>query len=395
MVNIEEKVRCSGCAACANVCPKKCIKMEMDNEGFLYPVVNTEECIECGLCDKICPILHKQKNEREIKEIAYAVYNTKNDIRKNSTSGGFFTAISEKIIDLGGIVFGVVFDDNFKVKHTAIDKKEELYRFRGSKYVQSEINDTYIKIKRELENDRYVLFSGTPCQVYGLKAFLQKDYEKLYTIDLICHGVPSPGLWEKYIKNKQDKGKISKLYFREKTYGFNSSTMSIYYENGKKYKKGHETDEMLRLFFGGISLRPSCHECNFKGRDRISDFTIGDCFKVGELIEGEDSDIGTTLLVVHSKKAESLLPKIENIKYQEVNFDKALLLNGGDIETMYLASAEPSKKRSEFFDDFNKLEYKDLIAKYCPKTTKTRIKSALKPILYKLGILDKVKNKMK
>lgn len=390
MIKIEKKIKCCGCSACANICPKKCILMEKDEEGFLYPVVDENRCINCGLCEKICPIINKKKyNEK--KKMTYASYNKNEEIRKKSTSGGFFSALAEKIIELGGVVFGAAFDENFIVKHIAVENKEDLYKFRGSKYVQSIIGDTYQQVRELLEKDKYVLYSGTPCQIYGLRAYLKKDYEKLYCIDVICKGVPSPKLWELYKENKQKKNKIKEVHFREKTYGFSSTTMSLYFENGKQYHKGHEADEMLNLFVAELSSRPSCYNCNFKGMERAGDFTIGDCWHVEEMVPEFNDDKGTTLLIVHTSKGTDLLSEISNIVLKEIDLDKALQLNGGNKKSMYLESAKPNSNREEFYKDFNKLEYKDLINKYCPKTIKTRLKTFSKPILHKLGILDKVK----
>lgn len=394
MIEIKNKEKCCGCSACANICPKKCISLKSDEEGFLYPVVNKDECINCKLCEKICPILNKKKYETE-SENCFAVYNKDDKIRKDSTSGGFFTALSEKIIDLNGIVFGAAFDDEFNVKHTKVNIKEDLYKLRGSKYVQSCIGNSYIDAKNLLENDNYVLFAGTPCQIYGLKAFLGKEYKKLYCVDVICKGVPSPGLWDKYKKDKQRKNKIEKICFREKTYGFNSTTMSIYYSNGKEYHKGHESDEMLDLFVSEISSRPSCYKCNFKGMERASDYTIGDCWKASKMVPTIDDEKGTTLVIAHTEKAKKLLEKIENIQTYNIDMTEALKLNGGKNKSMYLISAEPNDMRKEFYTDYKKLDYKKLMKKYCPKTIKTKIKSIAKPMLYKLGILNKLKNAKK
>ena len=394
MINIKEKTDFCGCSACMNICPKKCITMIKDKEGFLYPVVDEEKCIHCGLCEKTCPILHKKIASEELQK-AYATYNQNEKIRQNSTSGGFFTALAEKIIEKQGVVFGAGFDKKFVVQHIGIEKKEELYQLRGSKYVQSIVGDTYQEVKTLLEQDRYVLYSGTPCQIYGLKNFLQKDYEKLYCVDVICKGVPSPSLWEKYKKDKEKRDKIKEIYFREKTYGFSSTTMSLYYEKARPYHKGHEADEMLHLFVEELSSRPACYQCNFKGKERISDFTIGDCWKVEKMIPEMTEDKGTTLLIVHSQKGEDLLKQIENIKCQSIDLEKALKLNGGNKKSMYLESAKPNKRREEFYQDFNQLDYSQLIKKYCSKTLKTKIKSKLKPILYRFGILNKVKEKIK
>lgn len=394
MIKIDKKENCCGCSACFNICPVKCIKMEYDEEGFMYPIIDKDKCINCGLCENTCPIINKQLHKKEFNK-AYATYNKDENIRKNSTSGGFFSALAEKIIELDGVVFGAAFDKEFVLRHIKLDKKEELYRFRGSKYVQSIIGNTYEQAKKLLDEGKYVLYSGTPCQIYGLKAFLKKEYNRLYCIDVICKGVPSPKLWGAYKQEKSKKGTIKEIHFREKTYGFSSTTMSLYYENGKKYHKGHEADEMLHFFVDELSSRPSCYKCNFKGKERISDFTIGDCWKVEQMIPNMVDDKGTTLLIVHSNKGLELLKRMDNIHKEQIELEKALVLNGGNKKSMYLISAEPNEKRAEFYKDFNELEYKELVKKYCPKTLKTVMKTNLKPILYKLGILNKVKQKIK
>ena len=391
MIEIKEKEKCCGCSACVNICPNNCISMKSDEEGFLYPVVDRNKCTNCKLCEKICPVINK-KHYNDKDEKCYAAYNKDEKIRQNSTSGGFFTALAEKIIDLEGYVFGAAFDETFNVKHIKVNKKDDLYKFRGSKYVQSNVKETYKDTRKLLENNKYVLYSGTPCQIYGLKAFLGKEYDKLYCIDVICKGVPSPGLWNKYKNDKEKKYKIQNICFREKTYGFNSTTMSIYYMNGKEYHKGHESDEMLNLFVSEISSRPSCYNCNFKGKERASDFTIGDFWQVEKIIPEIEGDKGTTLLIVHSKKGQQLLKSIENISIHEVSLDEALKLNGKNRKSMYLESAKPNIKRKDFFKDFGRLNYNELMKKYSPKTIKSKVKSILKPILYRLGILDELKN---
>ena len=391
MIEIKNKENCSGCSACYNICPKNAITMKADNEGFEYPEIDKEKCINCGLCEKVCPILKKQINENKPK--AYAVYIKSDKIRKESTSGGIFTAIAEKIIDMNGVIFGAKFNDNFEVVHSYIEKKEDLNQFRGSKYVQSKILDTYRKAKEFLEQDRYVLYTGTPCQINGLKSFLKKDYEKLYCIELFCKGAPSPLVWKKYVDMK-GKENIKSIYFREKTYGFKSTTMSIYYKNTKSYHNGHESDPMLGLFVKEMISRPSCYKCEFKGINRISDFSIGDFWKVGQLVNefNIEENKGVSLVLTNNDKAEKLLKSIDkNIEKKEVDLDDALKLNGGAHKSALLSSRKPNEKRESFFKDLNSLDFKSVVKKYHPQTFKSKTKAMLKPILYKLGLLDKIK----
>ena len=197
MIEIKEKAFCCGCNACVQRCPKQCISMHEDEEGFLYPRVDKTICIECGLCEKVCPVINQNEPRKPLK--VYAAYNKDEKIRRESSSGGVFTAIAEQVIDEGGIVFGACFDENWEVKHDYTETKEGLKAFRGSKYVQSRIKDNYQKAEHYLKEGRKVLFSGTPCQIAGLKKYLCKEYENLLTVDFICHGVPSPKVWRMYL----------------------------------------------------------------------------------------------------------------------------------------------------------------------------------------------------
>lgn len=223
MIKIKNKAACCGCKACAAVCPKKCIKMVTDREGFWYPEVDQSACINCGKCERVCPVLNRKKRQpRKFGRKAYAAINTDPEIRFQSSSGGIFTAIAEAIIDRGGVVFGAAFDKEFAVRQVFAETKEDLAAFRGSKYVQSDMGDAYSSVLRFLQSGRIVLFSGTPCQIGALKSFLGKEYPNLITVDLICHGVPSPMVWEKYVRHRRSLDSDSQLrtvQFRDKERG--------------------------------------------------------------------------------------------------------------------------------------------------------------------------------
>ena len=197
MISIKDKKKCCGCSACVQRCPKQCINFREDNEGFRYPYIDTDKCINCGLCEKVCPIIN-QYNEKVPTKV-YAAINTNEKIRMQSSSGGIFTYIATKVIEEKGVVFGARFDKNWEVKHDFTENIEGLSAFRGSKYMQSRIEDNYLKVEKFLKDGRKVLFSGTPCQIAGLKRYLKKNYENLLTIDIICHGVPSPKIWRLYL----------------------------------------------------------------------------------------------------------------------------------------------------------------------------------------------------
>ena len=198
MINIIDKKNCCGCNACVQHCPKSCITMQEDGEGFLYPIVDQEVCIDCGLCQKVCPVLNQGEERKPLQ--VYAANNPNEEVRMQSSSGGVFTLLAETIIQEGGVVFGVRFNDDWEVIHDYTETKEGLAAFRGSKYVQSRIGESYCQVERFLKKGRKVLFTGTPCQIAGLNLFLRKEYDNLLTVDFICHGVPSPGVWKSYLE---------------------------------------------------------------------------------------------------------------------------------------------------------------------------------------------------
>ena len=203
MIDIKEKNNCCGCSACVQICPKQCISMAADNEGFLYPQVNSAICIDCGLCEKVCPVINQSAPREPL--VVYAAKNNNEDIRLKSSSGGIFTLLAEKVIEEGGVVFGAKFDADWNVVHDYTETIEGLAAFRGSKYVQSIIGDNFKTAKQFLNNGRKVLFSGTPCQIAGLKKYLRKEYDNLLTVDVVCHGVPSPMVWRDYLDYKRAK----------------------------------------------------------------------------------------------------------------------------------------------------------------------------------------------
>lgn len=202
MISVIEKNNCCGCSACEQKCPKKCITMMEDEEGFFYPHVNKVKCIECGLCEKVCPVINVGENEQKIT--AYAAYVNDKNVRMKSSSGGMFTLFAQKILNENGVVFGAAFDQNFMVHHIYIESEENLSKQQGSKYLQSRIENTYRETEQYLNSGRKVLFTGTACQIAGLKQFLMKEYDNLYTVDVLCHGVPSSKLWKHYLEYQEE-----------------------------------------------------------------------------------------------------------------------------------------------------------------------------------------------
>lgn len=384
---IDEKSDCCGCTACKNICPKGAIEMVEDSEGFKYPQINKEKCIDCGLCKKVCPILNKQ-TFNEFKQKAYLFQNKKEDVRKESTSGGFYSAIGEYVIDNGGVVYGASFDKDFKVKHTSATTKKELAKFRKSKYVQSDLTDTFTEIKKYLDDKKLVVFSGTPCQVAGLSNFLKKKYDNLILIDIMCHSVPSPLYYEKYkeyILKKMNAKKINNVNFRDKRkYGYKYSMMTVETDNGV-YSQGIDTDPYLRAFFGDYSVRPSCYNCRFKTQKRVSDITIWDCFNINEIDKSFDDDKGTTRILVQTEKGlDLLLNKLEDVRLKEIDLKTAV----GRVHEM-THSVKTKQGREEFFNAINNDE--NAIDKYFPINAKTRLNSFVRKTLSVTGLYSKVK----
>lgn len=376
---------CTGCYACYNVCPQNAITMDEDNYGFQYPTINKEKCINCGLCEKICPVLHKEKVNNQPK--AYACINKNENIRKQSSSGGIFTLLAEKILDLGGVVFGAQFDEDFNVIHSYVENKEDLYKFRGSKYVQSQIGASFKKVRQFLNEGRCVLFTGTPCQIEGLYSYLSKEYEKLYTQDIICHGIPSPKVWRKYIKSIEDakKYKLTNANLRNKTTGWLTYSFKYQLENKKTYTEYSFENKYMQLFLKSIILRESCYNCHFKSKNRKSDITLADFWGIQNVVPKMFDNKGTSLVIVNSQKGNELFNKIkQDIKYIENDFEESIKYNPSMTK-----STERPKSREEFFEKLENEDLETLAEKYVVKenTIKRNIiilKSIIKNIVYKL-----------
>lgn len=363
MKEILNKNKCSGCHACYNICPKNAISMVEDEAGFKYPVIDQKKCIDCGMCKKACPSTNKSKEiKKDIK--AYAAYNKNYDERINSSSGGMFILLAKEIIKRNGVVFGASFDKNFDVIHTYAETEEELKQFMGSKYTQSTIGSAYKKVKGFLDKDRYVLFSGTPCQIEGLKSFLKKDYDKLYTQDIICHGVPSSKVWRKYLKYQEDKSKekIKNISFRNKDHGWSMFGMKILFDKNSYYKNLQD-DIYLRTFLKNICLRESCYNCDFKKKYRISDITLADYWGIDHVHKDMNDNKGTSLIIVNSKKGKELFELIkENIIYIETDIDIALKYN-----IAMTKSAIKVNNREDYINDIDNMSIEEITKKYVPK----------------------------
>lgn len=381
MIEIKAKKDCCGCYACYNICPKECITMESDNEGFWYPKIDKDKCINCNLCEKVCPIINKPNNSL-YQEKSYAVFNKNEKIRLESSSGGIFSLLAEYVINNHGSVYGAVFDEDFNVKHIKIISLQDIELLRGSKYVQSKMEDVFKFIKNDLKNNKLVLFTGTPCQIVGLQSFLQKKYDNLILMDIVCHGVPSPLVWQKYINELKEyyKQDIQQICFRDKSTGWKTYSIKFLF-NKDMYKDFGFKNIYMKGFLNDIYLRPSCYNCNFKGIKRISDITIADFWGIENILPEIDDDKGTSLIVIHSEKGKQLFDRLsETMILNEVDLNEAIKYNPSMI-----SSVKYNEKRKDFFLELNSgAELINLIRKYTKISFERRVKNKLKSIIKKL-----------
>lgn len=343
MIHITDKPQCCGCNACVQACPKQCIQMHEDDEGFLYPRVDTTRCIDCSKCEKVCPVIDQGTPHRPLK--VYAAINLDEAVRHQSSSGGIFTLLAEQIIKDGGVVFGARFDDEWQVVHDYTDTFTGLSAFRGSKYVQSRIGNTYRQAENFLKQGRKVLFTGTPCQIAGLKRYLHKEYENLLTVDFVCHGVPSPMVWSKYLtetltnlRAKRGIGKnsvplsidelpvITGISFRDKVNGWKKFGFRLSYAASKAAQntvsgsaiiqeegillEPFPENLFMKGFLANIYLRPSCYACPAKSSKSGSDITIGDFWGIEHINSKIDDDKGCSLIMPQTIKGEGICTQL-------------------------------------------------------------------------------------
>lgn len=360
------KEECFGCRACEQICPKRCIQMIEDSEGFLYPSIIKSECIKCNLCIKVCPKnINKEINNSEIK--SYVAWNKNLRVRKESSSGGIFSLLANNVLDKNGIVSGATLDNNMNVKHIIISSDKEIYKLRGSKYVQSDLGEIYSEIKEKLENGKIVLFSGTPCQVAGLKSFLslfkKVDLKRLYLVDILCHGVPSSKIFNKYIKfiEKDNKSKVVDFKFRSKN--FNGWSLSVIYEKNKKLNR-KKIIPMLSPYYYGFQInilhRPSCYKCDYCTYDREGDITLGDYWGVKKFHSNIKSRLGVSAVIVNTQKGENIFDEIS----QYIEFEKSKIEYIGEYNKNLIESSEKHILRDELYQNIDQLSFEEICEKY-------------------------------
>lgn len=370
MIDIRDKEKCCGCTACEQICPKVCISMKEDSEGFLYPFVDSQLCIGCGSCEKVCPVIHPFKPVQELPQ-SFACKTHSEDLRLQSSSGGMFTTLASKMIDMRGVVFGAMFKEDWSVVHGYTETMEGLKQFQGSKYVQSDLGNTFQTVRNFLKEGRLVLFSGTPCQVAGLNHFLKKKYENLYTIDIVCHSIPSPLVWKKYLKDKQKDSCIKHVTFRDKSAGWRNYglTMSNEFQNVEKGTK--DENLYMRGFLENLTVRPSCFACPARNYTSGGDIMLADCWGLDKYHPEIDDNKGMSQALILTEKGQKLFDACHNdifalrIPYEEVE-DK-------DLHLPITASVPPHPYRAYFFANIGRQPIEDLMA-YCLKRGDLRSK---------------------
>lgn len=384
MIELTRKQDCCGCTACMSVCPQHCITMLEDREGFPYPVTDSGICINCDACNKVCPVikLNGQKRKSYTSSTkAYASAVTDENILLNSSSGGLFTAIATSFINEGGVVYGAAWT-NGEIRHIAVETATNLERLRGSKYVQSALDSSFVEVRDFLNDGRKVLFSGTPCQIAGLRAFLRKDYDNLLNVEVACHGAPSPKVLRKYMQVLREQyGDDVQLNFRSKPEGWKKYRITAFTGSKHHFYEGQKENLYMKGFMRELYSRPICHECPFKAGVSGADITLADFWGVENVLPEFPSYNGVSLVLTHTMKAERIFHGLQGVITKEVELEKAIPQNGA-----LLHSVEPHPERAYFFKHIDKKAIVRLMNDCLELRRITRLKLTVKAYLRKIAL---------
>ena len=358
--------KCTGCSACSAICPVGAICMCMDDRGFYEPVVN-KSCINCGKCRKVCPAINDSCVRHGSSTKSYfAAYNMDENKNKMSSSGGIFYLLAQNVIEKeGGVVFGTIIDDSNEVIFSKAETLDEVNKMMGSKYVYSKVNDIYVEVELELKNSRKVLFSGVSCQIAALYNFLGKNYDNLFTVEILCHGAPSPGLFEKYIKCLEKKyGQkvtgVNQRDFSQKWTPLILKKVRIVLQNGKNIVTQEDFDPYMSLFIRELCYRESCYNCQYIGLERKGDIVLGDFGGLGSKKKmNVDNKYGISFLMVNSDKGKKLIEHLDKLYVQERDLDEIMIFN-----SCLSKSVSMPQMRKQFMDDYAKMSEEALFDKY-------------------------------
>ncbi len=344
MIQITDKRDCCGCTTCAERCPTQCITMEGDDEGFLYPVADPARCIECGLCEKVCQVIHPAPFREPLK--TFAALNLDESVRLQSSSGGLFTLLAREVLNEGGVVFGAAFDPtDWTVHHIAVTDEAGLALLRGSKYLQSRLGTTFAQAQKALREGRRVLFSGTSCQIAGLHHYLRRKYDNLLTFACLCHGVPSPMIWQRYLNEVAAGRTVSGVSFRDKRHSWKGYDFSLTFTDGSALSMKASANIFMRGFLSDIYLRPSCERCPARNGSCCSDLAVGDYWGIERLQPEMDDDKGTSIILAYTDKGLQALGRLApQIRIEEADLEGAKPFNG-----CFKDLTEPHPARERFF----------------------------------------------
>ena len=390
MLNGISKNECTGCAACLNICPRKCITMKPDTSGFLFPEIDDENCSKCGACERVCPLNSSVENKGFFQQPkVFAAWSLDETVRLQSTSGGIFTELAKSVIEQGGYVVGARYNEAHLVEHYMIESIEDIAMLRQSKYLQSEIGFIYRTIKEKLDKGQIVAFCGSPCQVASLLNVLGKNYDNLITFDFICRGTNSPKAYSSYLAmlEKEYKSKIKRVWFKNKTYGWHRFSTRIEFENGEIYIKDRYSDLFILGYVRyNLYMRSCCFNCKYKTIPRIADLTLGDFWGIENNIPMEETEKGTSVIMVNSEKGNLILESIkEKLFIEENKFENIIPAN-----KCILHSAEKNPESEAFLKmldhaPFDKCYYQ--YTKISPvKKIKVKVKKYIKRIFKLLNI---------
>ena len=386
MIQLTNKTDCCGCDACGDVCAHGAITFKTDIEGFRYPEVDPQRCTDCGLCERVCPVINikeLKKNDAPTPLHTLAAINRDMTVRWDSTSGGAFSALADNILREGGYVGGAVYDDNFLVRQIVSDQPADLPRLRSSKYLQSNAEGFYRAVRGAVKTGKPVLVCGTPCQMAALRRFLGRDHDNLIIIDFICRGVNSPKVYRAYLDSLEKRygSKVVYVKAKNKELGWRNLTRKVTFANGRSYYGIHMQDDFRRGYHTNVFCRPSCYDCRFKGFPRMADITIGDFWGIEKIDKNLDNNVGTSMILLNSHKGEAYFEKVKDrLEYRETPFES--ILSGNQA---LKKSITPAKiNREAFFEDLDKHDFDYVSEKYFPlsqltASRKSRIKKRLKP----------------
>ncbi len=396
MIHIERKSECCGCNACGDICPKGAISFVTDEEGFWYPQVDQSKCVDCGLCEKVCPMLHvdELRERNSPQPVCYEGQHKNIEVVFASTSGGMFSALADVAYRKKGYVGGAVHNADFSVSQFISNDRQDLQRLRRSKDLQSNSEGFFQEVRKAVQTGEQVLVCGVPCQMAALRSFLQKDYDNLVIVDLICLGVNSPKVWRKYLEYIEEKygAKIVDTENKNKEYGWRNLTQKFMLTNGEEIFDTCENSLFIKGFIGSrLYCRPSCYACKFKGFPRLADITIGDYWGKEKHSVEPDDNLGTSVILVNTNKGAAYFEQVKKrIHCKEIPLEWIVQGNPALVKPI---ATNPNVNRNDFFCELERESFPQVVEKYSKAgvlTGKTRLKQLLRPVWLKLRFAKKV-----